>query len=311
MKTPSLLRIFIVITTICTCYAEIPWLAFNCGSHTIMGATMDQMWDNAKLMATRAIERLNEAKGRNLRSEERTAANNAKWLWGTKHTWGFSLDDDHKAALDNVINVYNNIIALMSRNGGYLFCDDSMFKYEVYDENNNRRWQVTLPGPSHTIALSGQGSRRVCGDPTLMGENLIAKIDLPDAGGNLVPRRITAIILCPENHTPGRIRAGVLPLDYATDEERPDPDKYRTASGTILHEMVHAVDPDTYEDQASRARPPNFAGVAYGYDKSWMLAQNERNVCFVNPDNYYVFAQMSLANKKTRWSAPKNPNKAT
>lgn len=54
----------------------------------------------------------------------------------------------------------------------------------------------------------------------------------------------------------------------------------------------------------------NFAGSAYGYNKCWLLAQKERNLCWGNPENYHVFALMSLAEKKTKWSAPDKVTKS-
>lgn len=105
MKRPSLLRALVVASTISTCYADIPWWEFGCAGQTITGATVDQMWDNAKLMTTRAIERLTEAKGRHLGGDQSTASNNAKWMWGTSPTFGILLKDDDRAKLDSVISM--------------------------------------------------------------------------------------------------------------------------------------------------------------------------------------------------------------
>lgn len=63
---------------------------------------------------------------------------------------------------------------------------------------------------------------------------------------------------------------------------------------------------DRNADLDQQSKNNNFAGSAYGYAKCWLLAQKERDLCWINPDNFAVFAQMSLADKKTKWGAPSN-----
>lgn len=49
--------------------------------------------------------------------------------------------------------------------------------------------------------------------------------------------------------------------------------------------------------------PTLFTGEAYGYDKCYLLAQNNLPDALVNADNYAVFAAMSYMSG-TRWGAP-------
>lgn len=65
-------------------------------------------------------------------------------------------------------------------------------------------------------------------------------------------------------------------------------------------------------DVANRAADPDqvstlFTGMAYAYVRTFLLATKEQAKAFINPDNYRVFAEMSMAHPKTRWAAP-NPN---
>lgn len=106
MKVPSLVRAFVLAAAFSRCHAGIEWQDFTCAGKSLDGATPDQMWDNARAMVARAVERLNVAKGAksiNPLSEETCAANNAKWLWGTKPSLRHTIGDEDKAVLDDAI----------------------------------------------------------------------------------------------------------------------------------------------------------------------------------------------------------------
>jgi hypothetical protein len=90
----------------------------------------------------------------------------------------------------------------------------------------------------------------------------------------------------------------------------PDPDKYRSASGTLLHEMIHAIDTNTYQDQ----RNTNFdsdifpdGNAAYGFNRCALLSQKYQSKALINPDGYRIFAEMCMSSA-TSWGMPKPPN---
>ena len=107
MKTPSLVRAFALAAAFSQCHADISWRAITCAGKSIDGATPDQMWDNARAMVSRAVDRINVAKKAlsvKKNSEDACAANNCKWLWGTKpNSVLHSIGSGDKAVLDNAI----------------------------------------------------------------------------------------------------------------------------------------------------------------------------------------------------------------
>jgi hypothetical protein len=125
----------------------------------------------------------------------------------------------------------------------------------------------------------------------------------------------TVILFCTElldaNNFKGTLASGFQANDPSADF--PDPDKYRSASGTLLHEMIHAIDTGTYQDQGNDQVGDNIfpdSNAAYGFNRCALLAQTHQSNALVNPDGYRIFAEMCMSSN-TRWGMPKPPQAAT
>lgn len=148
--------------------------------------------------------------------------------------------------------------------------------------------------------------------PPTLGQTFNGKIYPAGADVTALPTGTAkAILFCTalldSNGFKGILSSGFAATD--PEEKFPDPDKYRSASGTLLHEMIHAIDTDKYQDQ----RDPdlfkdNFA--AYGFNRCAALAKTSQSKALVNPDGYRIFAEMCMSSD-TRWGAPKPPKAVT
>lgn len=107
MKASPFLRALLTVITVSQCRADIPWKTYSCAGKSVGGASIPALWDNAKLMTSRAIARINEAREAraiNPVSDTSAAANNCKWMWGTKHDWTRSMKDEDKQKLNQPIS---------------------------------------------------------------------------------------------------------------------------------------------------------------------------------------------------------------
>jgi hypothetical protein len=126
----------------------------------------------------------------------------------------------------------------------------------------------------------------------------------------------------PPNNAPGQDVRGVLICfsnfnnDYSatlaqgftSSTTEPNPDTVRSVAGTILHEMVHVVDINRFQDQ----RDSTLFGdnkAAYGFTRAAWLSFNDQSVAVNNPDNYRIFAEMAMS-PTTRWGSPVPPGRS-
>ncbi|KAI1183316.1 hypothetical protein F5B17DRAFT_143480 [Nemania serpens] len=137
------------------------------------------------------------------------------------------------------------------------------------------------------------------------------------------------INLCDENFSYGNAPqryTGLLPPKFSVAEKEPNPDKNQTVLSTILHEMIHEIDPyigvRQRNETSNETRPRTtekigyascasdidyergiFPGVAYGLDRTHMLTHKDLSAALEKPANYRLFAHMSFS-PDTRWAAP-------
>ncbi|KAK4240187.1 hypothetical protein C8A03DRAFT_31755, partial [Achaetomium macrosporum] len=313
MKTlfPSLKALVAAAVMVMQCHAAITWTPHVCGGKSFAGVDADQMWDNARLMARRAIEKINEAKTAdsiNPLSSESCAANNCKWLWGTKPDLRHRINDEDKQKLDGVTENLSRVFNLLSTNAGHFFCDDDVFQWGPIDVYATGAWQYRLPDAPGSVIIvqkyaGATNPPRLCAVDSsgiTLGQTLRGYMPVLNAQGEVIDRvDVNVIVFCMRNHL-ARLK-GVLGLNYKpSDGLFPDPDKYSSGAGTILHEMFHLLGLD-FADKESEY----FSGPAYGYARVVKLAEKDQEDAFKNPDNYRVFAEMSMADPSTRWAATK------
>jgi hypothetical protein len=128
------------------------------------------------------------------------------------------------------------------------------------------------------------------------------------AGSTTSTGTVTGILFC------AKLLQGSAQVPYGTlanplnAPDASNPDQYRSAAGTLLHEMVHAIDPTRYRDQTS----PGSIGTGrntYGVNPCMALADTNQASALLNPDNYRIFAEMSMS-PGTRWSMALPPGAA-
>lgn len=70
-------------------------------------------------------------------------------------------------------------------------------------------------------------------------------IAVTDNTGDVIDRveNIVAVVLCTRLLTQFGFK-GVLPIDFEPDEDKPNPNNYGSAAGTLVHEMIHAIQTD-------------------------------------------------------------------
>jgi hypothetical protein len=113
--------------------AVVTWQQIGCGGIAVAGATLDQMWDNAKLMASNANTVIDTAVNAKIivpLTKTSAAADNAKWMFGIDVTLGAVLPSSSKNYLTNTIKpIYNGIQTQMAGNNGFLVCNDAAAVY--------------------------------------------------------------------------------------------------------------------------------------------------------------------------------------
>lgn len=145
-------------------------------------------------------------------------------------------------------------------------------------------------------------------NPPILGQTFNGFVYPAGAGlGTMPTGRAIGVLFCAALLQSNGYK-GTLALSFSANvpsADFPDPDQYRSASGTLLHEMIHAVDTNTYQDQKNE----DLFGddnAAYGFNRCGLLAEKAQSQALVNPDGYRIFAEMSMSSG-TRWGAPKPP----
>lgn len=85
------------------------------------------------------------------------------------------------------------------------------------------------------ILAQGENSRP-CTDGKTLGQTFRGNYMSNDQ----ILGSVNGILFCTNQFTSDY--HGMLNLDYSTSGSPPNPDDYKSASGTILHEMIHAID---------------------------------------------------------------------
>ena len=83
-------------------------------------------------------------------------------------------------------------------------------------------------------------NNRPCTDGLTLGQTFRG-----DYLSNGNTQEVVGIIFCTNQFTPAY--KGTLTLGYSVTGDFPNPDTYKSASGTILHEMIHAINTDICE----------------------------------------------------------------
>ncbi|KAF4975546.1 hypothetical protein FZEAL_7692 [Fusarium zealandicum] len=309
MRTVNLFKSLLGYLAFERCRADVSWTTLGCDSVNINGASVDALWDSAVAMASNAqstIDTLVNARGIVPRSTNSRAANAAKYMWGLKFPFSklAGLDNAAKDTLRQVSSVYARAEGLMRQNSGFLFCSGNSLTWGVVADYLNGAWYATIPGTDDVLVLlftaggpHGEASRP-CTDGETMGRTFKGRYI--SSNGQVPDELLVGILFCSNQF--GSDWKGALTLGYPTEGKDPDPNHYKSAAGTILHEMIHAVDMNTYLDHTS----PHFAEgqVAYGFNRCYYLALSEPKRALMNADNYRVFAEMCMS-PATTWGAPR------
>ncbi|KAF4963514.1 hypothetical protein FSARC_8481 [Fusarium sarcochroum] len=258
------------------CRAAVAWYSIGCEGETVAGDSIDDIWDSAVALSSNAqsvIKELNSVTKVSARSDDSPTANNARYLWGISFRFLPELPLP-KAAKETLQKV--------SDDSGVWYAELPSSTVPSKDEEKD------LLILRFTSGGSGQ---------TFMGRIQVGKEE---------KKVIPGILLCANRmRTDEKLKKkkGVLTLNYDVPGENPNPDDFSSAAGTILHEMVHAIDTNTYQDQ----RDPIFKGqAAYGFSRCYYMAKERLEDAFKNPDNYAVFAEMCMS-PETRWKMPQSP----
>ncbi|KAL1835378.1 hypothetical protein VTJ49DRAFT_6913 [Mycothermus thermophilus] len=290
--------------------AAIPWQTYTCAGKTYKGKTIEDIYNNALEMAERARERVYAVRHANfakfLKPDEPFAcmANNIKWLWGTKpHAHLKTLTSADKDALDTVIANYDKAINMLKSGNVVLYCDSEAWDWLETLSFMLGAWTHRVSSTEQYIRLKdagqmlpiGEERKPICSD-NMLGSTSSGHREVTNEAGMVVDRQtVHTIILCLGLHTrqPATLSADYTP---AVSSRFGNPDDYGSAAGTLLHEIFHTLG-EGYDDKVIHG---NFA---YRYSNAVSLAQTRQADALYNPDNYRIFAEMSMAHSKTRWGA--------
>lgn len=165
--------------------------------------------------------------------------------------------------------------------------------------------------PDRDLEAPGEPPCSDTADPIVLGQTFNGFVYPAGADQTTTPTQTAIGVLFCAALLDSNGYKGTLDLSFTANvptAEFPDPDRYRSASGTLLHEMIHAVDTNTYQDQRnSDLFSDNNA--AYGFNRCALLAEKSQAQALVNPDGYRIFAEMSMSSA-TRWGSPKPPTAA-
>jgi hypothetical protein len=132
--SPIARALFAALTVYVTsCRAAVTWTKIGCDNPavTFNGATVDEIWDNANLMAQNANSAIDSILNANaikaLSPSLSTIADNAKWMFGISVSFKAKLPSASKNFLTNTVKpVFTGIQAEMATDDGYLICNDAL-----------------------------------------------------------------------------------------------------------------------------------------------------------------------------------------
>ncbi|KAH8666485.1 hypothetical protein BX600DRAFT_511414 [Xylariales sp. PMI_506] len=295
------------------CYADISWTSVGCDSIVIKTYSMGTIWDNALSMTTNAVDQIADVTDASVivpLTATSRMADNLKYMFGSNFKFNGALDSTSTSNLATVSGIYDGIVSLLSSNNGYVFCGggDLEWSSELTDFTNGV-WYYPLPDTTDNQVLvfsftagSGSENNRPCTDGSTIGRAFTALQYQSVAGVDIIPTEIKAFLLC-TNQLPSAMQ-GTLSEGYTTSDSKPNPDDYRSVSGTIIHEMMHLLS-NSYYDKESADFPDDadIGQVAYYAARCGYLALKDIASAITNPDNYRIFAEMAFS-PSTRWGAP-------
>ncbi|KAE9365572.1 hypothetical protein N431DRAFT_518986 [Stipitochalara longipes BDJ] len=313
------------------CHAAVTWTTIGCNGFTFDGSTIDQIWDNANLMASNAQSQISLIPSNILTSTFRdgakTAGANAKLMFGIK--FGKSgTDSDGKTTMATVNTnsanyqaVYADIQKGLAKtltaspppanappnappnnfnlNNAYLFCGANGLTHGRFPGLSDMMqdvWYATVTngGVTEYIVPASFASANYPKPCTETGKNAYSgKTFTAQRFLNGVVTEFVGIILC-TNQQEGL--KGILTQGFTTTADTATPNKWLSASGTLVHEMAHVV---------GHARGQTWIDDSYYFDECVNLAQTRPADTLKNPDNFRIFSDMSMS-PTTEWKAP-NP----
>ncbi|KAI1320667.1 hypothetical protein F5Y16DRAFT_82452 [Xylariaceae sp. FL0255] len=300
--------------------AQVAWTTIECNGNTVAGESVANIWQNAIDMTTNAQNAITTLTSNNVITALKnpsTLANNAKWMFDISVTWYKILPSSSRTTLTSTVApVFTNVLSYLNSNEGYLICGGTTAQQGTVGSAANA-WYYTLPGTGDLLVLSGQApnmapcSAPPAGTPPTLAQTFNGMVYPAGSGLGATPTGTAkGILLCTTLMDSNGYR-GTLPAGFSATLPSPDfpvPDQYRSAAGTLIHEMIHATDPGKYQDQKDSSLFGDN-NAAYGFNRCALLATKAQSQAFVNPDGYRIFAEMCMS-PNTRWGAPKPPNTA-
>ncbi|RDW92916.1 uncharacterized protein DSM5745_00238 [Aspergillus mulundensis] len=315
---------------VCPSLAVLTWTPVGCAGVTANGVTIDSIWDNALLMVQTAQTRIDSIRNFPIKAKSTRArvANNAHYMFGIDVNWSTGFASSTKKTLSDVRSIYSRMESKMNEDTNYLLCNDNGFQWGNIGGYTTGVWYYAFPGTNDALILrstagnsagdpivpkqlsydfeanagpstnqnESKASQRPCGESNLAGETFTGEYMSSTAGGTVQYTQTTAILLCVQNQL---MYKPTLELGFTVSDNKGIADEYESVSGTIVHEMVHALNTHMYWDQ-THPDFPNDGLPGYGFDKCMILATKSPQQALVNPDNYRIFAEMCMS-PKTEW----------
>ncbi|KAI1778975.1 hypothetical protein F4818DRAFT_437776 [Hypoxylon cercidicola] len=303
----TLIRGFVSSLALWECHAAVTWTTIGCESWTFDGTSIDAIWAKNAQSQIDAVPTGPIPIGEN----ERRARANVNFMFdvGSSIT---GIDSAGKQALQNAKTMYANIergligtLTGVDVDNAFLFCEDKGLKENDFPGSSGAKiWhaEVVNGGVIKYIVpayASFASSERPCHETQL--PKYEAKTFTATQYINEQPSSFVGIILCPERYKENKITV-VPTLDQgftatpSNGNKFASPNDYISLVGTLVHEMVHVV---------GRSQGTTYTDQAYAFNKCFELGKSNQAAALINPENYRVFAEMSMS-PKTKWG-PKNP----
>ncbi|PVH84027.1 hypothetical protein DL98DRAFT_528877 [Cadophora sp. DSE1049] len=299
------------------CYAAVTWRTIGCDGWTHDGKNIDQIWDNAQALVTNAQARIDAIPDGNSVFDEpaRRAGGNAKFMFGINFNRFTGIDQAGKVVMASARGMYDAIQSGLARtlvgtepntagavfdmSNAFLFCGANGLTHGTWDNNPLMQdvWYAKIQTGAITEYLVPSFSsheRDENGNPLYEAKTFTTTqiIDNGVEGQAPVTTQFIGIILCPTEGTKAVLEPGFAATDPTP--EKPSPDKYISVSGTLVHEMVHVV------GQSRNKNYDDGEPLRYGFNLCTDLANTDQNKALILPDNYRIFAEMSMS-PATKW----------
>ncbi|KAI1760930.1 hypothetical protein GGR53DRAFT_525566 [Hypoxylon sp. FL1150] len=302
------------------CSAAVTWRAIGCDGWSFDGTSMDTIWDNAILMAANAqsaIQAVPTGVPNPFKDEEKRARGNVNFMFGVSSSV-MGIDSDGKQALEDARSMYENIeMALRGTlkgfdvNNAFFFCEAHGMTNGIFPGSGKYSMihirfviKVTNGDATAYIVLSyatDAGAKQPCStEETSKYEARTFTVFQYTSGP---PVRFVGVIVCPGRfQEKGKSVVATWPQGFLTVPSRGNkyssPDDYMSLAGTLIHEITHVV---------GRTQGRTYRDHEYEFNRCLDLARTRRQDALINPDNYRIYAEMSMS-PETRWGA-KNPEK--